>query len=80
MRLLPGDAPWGALPSPWRLRWLADLAYQVPGATGWPRFVRHRSEPLEARRRLLRIDAGRRASCATWRARGSGRARQQPAR
>ncbi|HEX2688850.1 MAG TPA: phosphoribosylformylglycinamidine synthase, partial [Kofleriaceae bacterium] len=37
---------------------LADLADQLPGATGWPRFVRNRSEQFEARLALLRIEAG----------------------
>jgi len=37
---------------------LADLADQLPGATGWPRFVRNRSEQFEARLALLRIEPG----------------------
>jgi phosphoribosylformylglycinamidine synthase len=37
---------------------LAELADQLPGATGWPRFVRNRSEQFEARLALLRIEAG----------------------
>jgi len=37
---------------------LADLADQLPGAAGWPRFVRNRSEQFEARLSLVRIDAG----------------------
>jgi phosphoribosylformylglycinamidine synthase len=37
---------------------LADLADQLPGATGWPRFVRNRSEQFESRMALLRIEAG----------------------
>ena len=37
---------------------LADLAGQLPGTTGWPRFVRNRSEQFEARLALLRIEAG----------------------
>jgi phosphoribosylformylglycinamidine synthase len=36
---------------------LADLADQLPGATGWPRFVRNRSEQFEARLALVRIEA-----------------------
>jgi phosphoribosylformylglycinamidine synthase len=37
---------------------LADLADQLPGAAGWPRFVRNRSEQFESRLALLRIEAG----------------------
>ena len=37
---------------------LADLADQLPGAAGWPRFVRNRSEQFEARLALLRIEPG----------------------
>jgi len=37
---------------------LAELADQLPGATGWPRFVRNRSEQFEARLVLLRIEPG----------------------
>jgi phosphoribosylformylglycinamidine synthase len=37
---------------------LADLADQLPGATGWPRFVRNRSEQFESRLALLRIEPG----------------------
>ena len=37
---------------------LADLADQLPGAAGWPRFVRNRSEQFEARLSLLRIEPG----------------------
>jgi phosphoribosylformylglycinamidine synthase len=37
---------------------LADLADQLPGATGWPRFVRNRSEQFESRLALVRIEAG----------------------
>ncbi|HET7502631.1 MAG TPA: phosphoribosylformylglycinamidine synthase [Kofleriaceae bacterium] len=37
---------------------LADLADLLPGATGWPRFVRNRSEQFEARLALLRIEPG----------------------
>jgi phosphoribosylformylglycinamidine synthase len=37
---------------------LADLADQLPGATGWPRFVRNRSEQFEARLTTIRLEAG----------------------
>jgi phosphoribosylformylglycinamidine synthase len=37
---------------------LADLADQLPGTAGWPRFVRNRSEQYEARLSLLRIEPG----------------------
>jgi len=37
---------------------LADLADQLPGAAGWPRFVRNRSEQFESRLALLRIEPG----------------------
>jgi phosphoribosylformylglycinamidine synthase len=37
---------------------LAELADQLPGAAGWPRFVRNRSEQFEARLALLRIEPG----------------------
>ncbi|HEU4728114.1 MAG TPA: phosphoribosylformylglycinamidine synthase [Kofleriaceae bacterium] len=37
---------------------LADLADQLPGAAGWPRFVRNRSEQFEARLALVRIEPG----------------------
>ena len=37
---------------------LADLADQLPGAAGWPRFVRNRSEQFESRLVLLRIEPG----------------------
>jgi phosphoribosylformylglycinamidine synthase len=37
---------------------LADLADQLPGTTGWPRFVRNRSEQFESRLALLRIEPG----------------------
>jgi phosphoribosylformylglycinamidine synthase len=36
----------------------ADLADQLPGATGWPRFMRNRSEQFESRLALVRIEAG----------------------
>ncbi|HSS01686.1 MAG TPA: phosphoribosylformylglycinamidine synthase [Kofleriaceae bacterium] len=35
---------------------LADLADQLPGAAGWPRFVRNRSEQFEARLVMVRIE------------------------
>jgi phosphoribosylformylglycinamidine synthase len=37
---------------------LADLTDLLPGAAGWPRFVRNRSEQFEARLVLLRIEPG----------------------
>jgi phosphoribosylformylglycinamidine synthase len=37
---------------------LADLADQLPGTAGWPRFVRNRSEQFESRLALLRIEPG----------------------
>jgi len=37
---------------------LADLADLLPGAAGWPRFVRNRSERFEARVAMLRIEPG----------------------
>ena len=37
---------------------LAELADQLPGAAGWPRFVRNRSEQFESRLVLLRIEPG----------------------
>jgi phosphoribosylformylglycinamidine synthase len=37
---------------------LAELADQLPGATGWPRFVRNRSEQFESRLALVRIEPG----------------------
>jgi phosphoribosylformylglycinamidine synthase len=37
---------------------LADLADQLPGTAGWPRFVRNRSEQYEARLSLLRVEPG----------------------
>jgi phosphoribosylformylglycinamidine synthase len=37
---------------------LTELADQLPGTTGWPRFVRNRSEQFEARLTLLHIEAG----------------------
>src|SRR5262249_13173188 len=37
---------------------LGELADQLPGAAGWPRFVRNRSEQFEARLVLLRIEPG----------------------
>ena len=36
----------------------ADLADQLPGTAGWPRFVRNRSEQFEARLVLVRLEAG----------------------
>jgi phosphoribosylformylglycinamidine synthase len=36
----------------------AELADQLPGATGWPRFVRNRSEQFESRLAMLRIEPG----------------------
>jgi phosphoribosylformylglycinamidine synthase len=37
---------------------LADLTDLLPGAAGWPRFVRNRSEQFESRLALLRIEPG----------------------
>jgi len=66
---------------------LAELADQLPGATGWPRFVRNRSEQFESRLALVRIEpgpsillrgmAGSRIPVAT--AHGEGRAELDPA-
>jgi phosphoribosylformylglycinamidine synthase len=38
---------------------LAELADQLPGASGWPRFLRNRSERFEARLTLVRLEASR---------------------
>jgi phosphoribosylformylglycinamidine synthase len=37
---------------------LADLSDLLPGASGWPRFLRNRSEQFEARLVVLRIEPG----------------------
>jgi phosphoribosylformylglycinamidine synthase len=37
---------------------LAELSDLLPGAAGWPRFLRNRSEQFEARLALLRIEPG----------------------
>jgi phosphoribosylformylglycinamidine synthase len=65
---------------------VAELADQLPGATGWPRFVRNRSEQFEARLVVMRIEpspsivfrdmAGSRSPVAV--AHGEGRAELVP--